>query len=118
MITPYWSKVHALLGKVLGIPIPLHPLYLLLGLPLPKTPKPLRKLMAFILLAAKRAIPECWLSNVPPSFTQFLTATIDIRRMERLTAVIEDSLTSFDAIWEKWDSSEYNSEIAQVTLNS
>ena len=118
MITPYWSKIHALLGKVLGVPIPLHPLYLLLGLPLPKTPKTLRKLMAFILLAAKRAIPQCWLTNVPPSFTQFLAAVTDIRRMERLTAVIEDSLASFDAIWEKWDSSEYNSEIAQVTLNS
>lgn len=84
IITPFWSQVHGLLEKVLEIPIPIH---LLLRLPLPKITKPLNKLMAFILLAAKCVIPQCWLATTPPTFAQFLSAIADIRRMENLKAV-------------------------------
>lgn len=66
--------------------------------------------MAFVLLAAKRAIPQCWLTKAPPTFAQFLNNTGDIRRMEHLTAIIEETLPSFDKTWEPWDASEYNLE--------
>lgn len=72
--------------------------------------------MAFILLAAKRATAQCWLSTSPPSFMQFLSAIADIRRMEHLTAVIDDSLLRFNKIWGKWDISEYNTETLPPVL--
>lgn len=110
VLLPFWTQIHISLEMILNISIPFHPIHLLLGLLIPKMSKHHRKLMAFVLLAAKWAIPQCWLTKAPPTFAQFLNNTGDIRRMEHLTAIIEETLPSFDKTWEPWDASEYNLE--------
>lgn len=91
----------------MGTSIPLDPMHYLLGLPFHGIHKSKRKLMSFILLAAKKNIPRLWLSTPPsPTLSQTLSALADIHRMEHLTAIIDDSIQKFSHIWQPWDDSE------------
>lgn len=75
------------------------PLHYLLGLPLSGVAK---RLLAYILLAAQRAIPLSWLSTDPPSKTQLLHIIVEIQRIEFLTATAPDTLSQFNKCWETW----------------
>lgn len=63
--------------------------------------------MAFILQVEKRVIPCCWPSPSPPTRSQLLSTIANIRRMEHLTVLIDDSIPRFNKIWEVWDDSVY-----------
>lgn len=104
LIAPFWSMV-SVLQQISDSPIPLDPVHLLLGLPIPGLGKALNKLASYVLLAAKRAIPACWLSTSPPTQAQLIQAINDICRMEHMTAMVEDTVESFDRIWGPWDRS-------------
>lgn len=66
LVTQFWAQIQTLLEKLLEVPIPLNPMHLILGLPFSGIHKTKRRLMSFILLAAKRTIPGLWLSTPPP----------------------------------------------------
>lgn len=86
--------------------LPLDPLHYLLGLPFPGIGKSSNKLASYILLAA---IPIHWLSSTPPSQDQLLKVISEIRRMEHMTALVEDVGIRFNKIWDIWDRSEFGS---------
>lgn len=106
LIQPFWSSTQAHLQDLLEINLLLDPIYYLLGLPFPGISKLTQKLAAFILLAAKRAIPLRWLSSSPPTLSQALQILEQIRRMEHLTEAVHDSLPQFLKILDLWDHSE------------
>lgn len=88
LIQAFWLEVMQTLQNVTDLTLPLDPIHYLLGLPCPGIPKPTIRLISYILLAAKRAIPMCWLSTTPPSHLQFLQIIAEIRKMEFLTAKV------------------------------
>lgn len=80
LIAPFWSMVVIMLQQILDSPIPSDPVHLLLGLPFPGLGKNLNKLASYVLLAAKRAIPACWLSTSPlfsPSLYKLLLISVE-----------------------------------------
>lgn len=68
MILPFWNSVQSLLK----MDLPLDPAHYLLGLPIPGVLKHAKKLISFILLAAKRVIPTGWLFSNPPTQSQLV----------------------------------------------
>lgn len=98
--------VMSLPQRLFESPLPLDPLHLLVGLPFPGLGKNFNKLASYILLAAKRVIPMCWLASIPPSQEQLLNAIAKIHRMEHMTALIEGAIDRFDRVWDLWDKSE------------
>lgn len=94
---------------------PARPLNCLLGLPFSGLTKRDNRLISYILLAAKRLIPLCWLSAAPPPWSRFLHLVVEIRRMEFLTASVHDSISHFDKVWEPWDRSEYGTPMLTAT---
>lgn len=96
--------VMSLLQRIFEHSLLLDPLHLLLGLPFSGLGKASNKLASYILLAAKRVIPMCWLSPTPPSQDQFLQIIAKIHRMEHMTAQV-DAVDRFDRIWDLWDKS-------------
>lgn len=107
MVQPFWHEVMQLIQRVVDVSLPLDPLHYLLGLPFSGITKRSNMLISYILLAAKRIIPLCWLSNSPPPWSRFLQLIAEIRRMEYLTASVHDSILQFNKIWDPWDQSEY-----------
>lgn len=110
LVTQFWAQIQTVLQKLLGVPIPLNPMHYILGLPVPGIHKSKRKLMSFILLAAKRTIPKLCLFSSSPTLTQTLSILMDIWRMEHPSAVVDDSISKFSQTWQSWDESEYSSE--------
>ena len=111
LIQPIWQEVRLLTQEVIEVSLPFDPLNFLLGLPLSGLTKNANCLAAYILLAAKRLIPLCWLSGAPPPWPRFLHLVAEIRRMEYLTASVNDSIPQFDKIWKPWDLSRYGSPV-------
>lgn len=99
----------SLLQRLLEVPLPLDPIHYLLGLPFPGIGKLSNKLVSYILLAAKRTIQMHWLTSTPPCQTQLLHAVSEIRRIEYMTALVDDAIIRFNKIWDPWDKSEYGS---------
>lgn len=110
LVTQFWAQIQKVLEKLMGVSIPLNPMHYILGLPVPGIHKFKRRLMSFVLLAAKRTTPKLWLSTASPTLIQTLTIISDIRRMEHLTAIVEGSSHTFLKIWKSWDDYDYGSE--------
>ena len=106
----FWLQVKKLLEDLVEAPVTLTPMICLVGLPFPGVPKALRRLISFILLAAKRVIPRLWLSSSPPTIPQLLSTVADIRKMEQLTATVEGTEDKFSDTWSVWDDSVYGSK--------
>lgn len=98
LIQPFWSFIQVHLHKLLTNNLPLDPDYYLIGLPFPGIPRHTQKWTAFILLAARRAIPLKWLSPSPPTLQQDLQILEQNHRMEHLTAVVNYTLPKFSNI--------------------
>lgn len=81
--------------------------YYLQGLFFSGIAKPIKGLISYILLAARRVIALCWLSNTPPPWSRFLQLIAGIRRMEYLTATVLNDIPLFNKIWECWYQSEF-----------
>lgn len=63
-----------------------------------------------LLYLASRQVSYPYLLVVPhhpPSQDQFLQAIAEIRRMEHMTAQVDDAVDRFDRVWDLWDKSEY-----------
>lgn len=86
---------------------PVYPVHYLLGLPVPGISKHAK---CYNLLAAKRVIPNHWLSSNSATQPQLILTIAQIRRMERMTAAIHDSLHQFSKILDPWDNSLFNPE--------
>lgn len=112
LMQAFWIEIQRTLQSITGLHLPFDPIHYLLGLPFPGISKPTKRLISYILLAAKRVIPVCWLSTTPPSHLQFLQTVAEIRRMEFLTAMVHDLVSQFNKIWEPWDQSQYRDHVS------
>lgn len=92
MIQPFWHEVMLLIQRMADVSLPLDPLYYLLGLPFSGIAKKDNRLISYILLAAKRLIPLCWLSDTTPPWSRFLQLVAEIRKMEYLMASVHDTI--------------------------
>lgn len=115
LIHPFWMAIQTFIQDLFSVSLPLDPVHFLLGLPIPGLSKCAKKLATFIILAAKRAIPLRWLSPSQPSLSPVLQTLEQICRMERLTAIVHDTLPQFSKIWDLWDHSDLNPGISSLS---
>lgn len=103
LITPYWRLVNSLIHSIFGSWVPFNPTIFLLGLPPPSFSKTARKLHAH---AARCLIALRDPKRDPPSMADLHSRIRDVKRMESLTASINDTLKAHNRVWEMWDSLE------------
>lgn len=111
-IQPFWVNVMSILQTLTNTSLPLDPLHYLLGLPFPGLQKTIKKHISYILLAAQRVIPMCWLSRDTPAPFLLLNTITEICKMEYLTASVSDTILKFNKIWELWDLSKPDTSLS------
>lgn len=103
LIKPFWVYVLTLLQNLLNATMPLNPIHYLLGLPFLCITKTARRLITFILLAAKRVVPCCWLSTSPQTRSQLLSTLANICKMQHLIELNDDLMPRCNKTCEVWD---------------
>lgn len=102
LIAPYWEMVHSLLGSILDAGVPFDPKVFLLGLPPTSLLKRSKKLLSHILTAARCLVALKWKQREPPSISELHSRIRDVKRMEYLTASLNNDLEKHNQIWELW----------------
>ncbi|MEE6511322.1 hypothetical protein FKM82_017799 [Ascaphus truei] len=101
-IVKYWAKVQILIKEVTGLEIPIEPLTFLLAAPMPNIVRPTRKLISFILTAARCCVAASWRKTATPALNTIKKRIGEVMTMERLTANIKQRTPAFEDIWEPW----------------
>lgn len=99
LIIPYWRMVHSLLHSVFGSWVPFNPKTFLSHLSLHSFSNLAKKLNAHVLTAARCLIALQWKKRDPPSLIDLHSRIRDVKRMENLTALLNDSLDAHN--WSK-----------------
>ena len=58
--------------------------------------------MKYIISGSKKALTRRWLNQGSPMKENWVDITLDIYKMEAMTARVNDSIDRFVANWEKW----------------
>lgn len=59
-------------------------------------------LLNILLVAVKKTLTRIWLSQESPTLNTWMDITMDIYRMERITAFVNHKLEKFALYWGKW----------------
>lgn len=59
-------------------------------------------LMNILLVAGKKALSRKWLSQESPTVNAWMEITMDIYKMEKITAYVNHKLEQLALHWEKW----------------
>lgn len=103
LIVPYWRTVHSLVHSIFGSWVPFDPKMFLLGLPPPSFSQSSKKLLAQVLTAGRCLIALKWKRREPPSLFELHSRIRDVKRMEYLTASLNNTLDTHNQVWELWD---------------
>ena len=82
--------------------MPLESKVLFFGLMPEGWPKGDKYLFSILLMASKKALTRKWLSQESPTLTIWMDITMDICRMEKLTADVNYKKDLFVLRWKKW----------------
>lgn len=102
LITSYWQMVHSLLRSIFDTEVPLDPKTFVLGLPPISLSKRSKKLVSHILTGARCLVALKWKQREPPSLSELHSRIRDVKRMEYLTASINDTLEKHNRKWKLW----------------
>lgn len=102
LIIPYWRMVQSLLQSIFDVGMLLDPKIFLLGLPPATFSKISNKLLAHVLTAARCLVALKWKKRESPSLSKLHSRIRDVKRMEYLTASLNDTLDKHNRIWEPW----------------
>lgn len=102
LIIPYWGMVQSLLQSIFDTGVLLDPRIFLLGLPPTTFSKASKKLLAHVLTAARCLVSLKWKKRETPSLTELHSRIRDVKRMEYLTASLNDTLEKHNRIWKPW----------------
>lgn len=97
----FWIRTYNLIYSLTQVNLIKSPMHALLGRPVEGASKSMRRLIAFIFMAARISIAKSWKSCSVPFY--LLKAKLSwIMVNERLSAILKDKLTEFNKIWEPW----------------
>ncbi|MEE6519461.1 hypothetical protein FKM82_031308 [Ascaphus truei] len=103
-IVKYWAKVQILIKEVTDLELPIEPLTYLLAAPMSDIVRPTRKLISFILTAARCCVAASWRKTTTPAMGTIEKRVGEVLIMERLTATVRQKLQAHEDIWEPWSS--------------
>ena len=102
IIRQYWRDIHVSLQDIFKCVFPFGMKTVYFGC-LPQEWK--RKdngLLSILLVASKKSITKRWLSQDSPTISEWWNTTLEIYKMEQMTALINQKQDQFLARWEKW----------------
>lgn len=89
IIKNYWKEIHEATQDIFESHLPLECIFFLLfGLILEKWPRRDKYLFNILAVAAKKALTRKWLSSESPTLNMWMDITMDIYKIERLTAEV------------------------------
>ena len=99
-IRPFWVAIQDEISKLVGIKIPLNPLYYVLGADINAVQtKGNRHLINVLLYAARLSVLAKWIDDNPPDTLQWLEKVLRLVPLERLSCVLRGNLAEFEEIW-------------------
>lgn len=102
LIRQYWKDVHRALQDIFKCVITFELKTVYFGC----TPQEWRKrdkyLLSVLLVASKKCLTKKWLSQDIPSLSTWWDITLDIYKMEEITAFVNQKQHWFLTCWEKW----------------
>lgn len=102
VIKTYWKGIHAAIQETFGRYLPLESKTLFFGLMPEGWTKNDKYLFNILLAAGKKAITKKWLSSESPTMNMWMNITMDIYRMEKMTADVNYKRDLFVSRWKKW----------------
>ena len=97
----FWIRTYNFIYSLTQVNLVKSPLHALLGRPVEGTTKHLRKLIAFIFVAARITIAKSWRSPTVP-FCLLKSKLSWIMVNERMSAILNDRVAVFDKVWDPW----------------
>lgn len=101
-IKNYWRDIHTALKDIFKYKLSFKCKTLFFGLIPDEWPKRDKYLINVLLTASKKSITRKWLSQESPTLNIWIDVTMDIYKMERITAFVNHNLEKFALYWEKW----------------
>lgn len=102
LIRRYWKEVHRSLEDIFKCVIPFNMKTVYFGCFPQEWRRIDRFLLSTLLIASKKSITKRWLSQDTPTLSEWWNITLDIYKMEQMTAYVNQKQDQFQACWEKW----------------
>ena len=96
----FWSDIFGTIEQAFSTKIDPNPLTALFGLPSSDMPSPIRRVIAFATLLARRSILLKWKHTSPPTHDQWIQNVLQCLQLEKLRFSLKGSLKSFRTTWE------------------
>ena len=99
-IHDFWNAVLKEINDILGQTVNISPLSCILGLHNPSNISPnLLKLLKILLFCARRCILLTWVSEEPPSITQWISSVLVFMPLEALSFYLREEPFHFYKVW-------------------
>lgn len=102
IIKDYWGGIHNALQDIFKCEIPLESKTIFFGYIPQEWWKGDKYLMNILLVAGKKTLTRKWLSQESPTLNAWMDITMDIYKMEKITASVNHKLEQFASHWENW----------------
>ena len=102
VILDYWREIHDALQDIFRCHVPLESKTLFFGLMPQEWLKRDKYLLNILLVAGKKALTRKWLSQESPTLNTWMDITMDIYKMEKITAYVNHKLELFVSRWDNW----------------
>lgn len=102
VIRDYWKAIHNALQDIFKCEMPPDDKTMLFGHIPQEWWKGDKHLMNILLVASKKTLTRKWLSRESPTLNVWMEVTMDIYKMEKITAAVNHNLEQFNSRWEKW----------------
>jgi len=98
----YWREINNALKDIFKCEIPLESKTMFFGHIPEEWPKRDKHLINILLVACKKSITRKWLSQESPTLNTWMDITMDIYKMEKITAFVNHKMENFASYWENW----------------
>ena len=102
VIKDYWREIHKALQDIFKCELPFASKTIYFGYIPQDWSKGDKLLMNALLVAGKKTLTRKWLSQESPTLNAWMEITMDIYKMERITAFVNNESEQFASCWQKW----------------
>ena len=101
VVRDYWREIHNALQDIFKCEIPFESKTMFFG-HIPQEWPNRDKYLIILLVACKKSITRKWLSRESPTLKIWMDITMDIYKMEKITAFVNHRLEKCISYWENW----------------